>query len=138
MGDWLLALILVGHILIPAARIDQPVYRGRVENQALVVEAAAISWAEFSTPLCGDGNAVIYGHRETVFREIAALRQGDVIYANDCRYEVSQVVIVRERGVSDGARRANTSWMEPTSDARLTLITCEGEDSRRIVVARRL
>jgi len=77
------------------------------------------------------GNVVLSGHsrEKGVFARLAELVPGDevlVYTAEDrvYRYIVSESVTVPETGVSLEQRRANARYLEPTADARLTLITC--------------
>jgi sortase A len=65
------------------------------------------------------GNAVITAHRDTFFRHIYELNQGDLIElrrdGNTYRYEVTGKRVVDP---------SDLSVLKPTADARLTLITC--------------
>jgi sortase (surface protein transpeptidase) len=51
---------------------------------------------------------------------------------------VIQKLLVQEKGVSVETRVQNAQWVAPTSDERLTLVTCAGPDAthRLIVIAR--
>ena len=84
------------------------------------------------------GNAVITGHRDTFFRHIYELNKGDeiVIRRNGLvfKYHVTGKKIVMPDDVA---------VLEPTPDARLTLITCYptyyiGPAPKRLVVFSRL
>jgi sortase A len=65
------------------------------------------------------GNCVIAGHRDTYFRFLKDLQQGDKIALTSkdgtLVYRVSNLAIVEQ---------TDTSVLEPTSDTQLTLITC--------------
>jgi sortase A len=54
-------------------------------------------------------------------------------------YIITDRHIVREAGASLEARIANATWVAPTDDERLTLVTCwppTGDSHRLIVIAR--
>lgn len=92
-----------------------------------------------STAKPGDGgNAVITGHRDTFFRHIYELNKGDLISiqrdGTTFLYEVTGKRVVKPEDVS---------VLKPTSDSRLTLITCYptyyvGPAPKRLVVFSRL
>jgi sortase A len=92
------------------------------------------------------GNTVVSGHNTgygEVFRDLYQLEPGDTIiaYSGETAYihTISEVVLVREQGLTLEARRRNARYVEPTDDQRLTLITCHPYGSLRyrlIVVAR--
>jgi sortase A len=84
------------------------------------------------------GNAVVAGHRDTFFRHLHELSAGDEIFilrsGRRFRYVVTNKMVVDPDDVG---------LMEPTSDIRLTLITCYptyyiGPAPRRLVVVSRL
>lgn len=91
------------------------------------------------------GNTVISGHNNMgseVFRYLVDLNIGDevILYVDQVpyRYRVEHKEIVQEVGVSDQVRRQNALWIAPTTDERLTLVTCwpyTGNSHRLIVVA---
>jgi LPXTG-site transpeptidase (sortase) family protein len=113
-----------------------------------VVPRNQAGW-HFSSALPGQpGNTVISGHRNIyteVFRYLDALRLGDEIVlvagAERYLYRVTEMHVVQEIGVSESVRAQNARWIAPSSDVRLTLITCwpyekPGNTHRLIVVAR--
>lgn len=72
------------------------------------------------TPLPGQpGNAVIAGHRDTFFRPLRDVLQGDDVFVTTPRqrlhYRVTSLRVVNPRDLS---------VLEPTEQATLTLITC--------------
>jgi sortase A len=84
------------------------------------------------------GNAVIAAHRDTFFRHISELDQGDEIVVErngrTFRYEVTGKKVVKPEAVS---------VIAPSRDARLTLITCYptyyiGHAPERLVVFSKL
>jgi len=73
-----------------------------------------------STPLPGDdGNVVLAGHRDTFFRALKSVEEGDRITVTTpderMEYEVISIEVV-------GAGDIDVMW--PTKDRSLTLITC--------------
>jgi sortase A len=106
----------------------------------------AAGWLMTSAPLGKAGNTAITGHHNVageVFRNLVKLKPGDFItlYAQGqpFYYEVKSRRILPERGQSDEVRRANARWMQPTTDERITLITCwpyTSNTHRLIIVAK--
>jgi sortase A len=93
------------------------------------------------------GNVVLSGHHNTkgeVFRRISEqeLAVGDAIYLYDAQgrrhtYQVSEVTEpLLEVGASEAQRLANARYIQPASDARVTLVTCwpYWTNTHRIVV----
>lgn len=93
------------------------------------------------------GNVVLSGHHNTkgeVFRRISEqeLAVGDAIYLYDEQgqrhtYQVTEVSEpLLEVGASEAQRLANARYIQPTSDARVTLVTCwpYWTNTHRIVV----
>jgi sortase A len=106
----------------------------------------AAGWHETSARMGDVGNTVISGHNNiagAVFARLNELREGDTIALHagsaEVRYTVERTFIVQEAGASDEERRANNRWIEPTTDERLTLVTCYppwGNTHRLIMIAR--
>ncbi len=92
------------------------------------------------------GNTVISGHNNMgseVFRRLIDLNVDDevILYVDKVpfHYRVAQKELVPEEGASDEQRRENGKWISPTSDERLTLVTCwpyTGNTHRLVIVAR--
>ncbi len=93
------------------------------------------------------GNVVLSGHHNTkgeVFRRISEqeLAVGDTIYLYDEQgqrhtYQVSEVTEpLLEVGAGEAQRLANARYIQPTNDARVTLVTCwpYWTNTHRIVV----
>jgi sortase A len=73
-----------------------------------------------STPLPGDdGNVVLAGHRDSFFRALRTVQEGDEIELTTpgatLRYEITSIEVV-------GAEDTDVLW--PTREKSLTLITC--------------
>ena len=87
----------------------------------------------------GGGNSYVYAHaRHDMFGRLHDLRVGDVI---DVDYGGARVLHYGVAEIHPGVNWKDRSWLQPTSDDRLTLQTCNGwqdEDPRFIVVARRI
>lgn len=84
------------------------------------------------------GNAVVSAHRDTFFRNITKLNQGDIIYVErngqTFNYVVEGMKVVKPNDIS---------VIAPTRDNRLTLITCDpayypGPAPQRLVVIGKL
>ncbi len=103
----------------------------------------AAGW-HVNSALPGQGsNVVLSGHHNIkgeVFRDIVKLNPGDEIELHaDGRfyhYTVSDRFIIPERGVPEAQRRQNALWIMPTTDERLTLVTCYPytDNSHRVIV----
>jgi sortase A len=97
------------------------------------------------------GNVVLSGHHNTkgeVFRRISEqeLAPGDMVYLYDDQgrrldYQVTEVTEpLLEVGASEAQRLANAGYIQPSSDARVTLVTCwpYWTNTHRIVVVAEL
>ncbi|MBI3361667.1 MAG: sortase [Chloroflexi bacterium] len=92
------------------------------------------------------GNTVIYGHNNIlgeVFRRLSELKAGDVVEVSTSaqvwHYTVESVTTFQEAGITPEQQAANLVYFDPTSDVRLTLLTCwpyTGNSHRVAVVAR--
>jgi sortase A len=106
---------LLTRVLIPKINLDAVVVEGASRKQLL---AGPGHLRDTATP-GSVGNAVITGHRDTFFRHIYELNQGDEILIRRggqvFRYHVTGKKVVQPEDVS---------VLKPTSDAQLTLITC--------------
>jgi LPXTG-site transpeptidase (sortase) family protein len=141
-------------ITIPRIDLDAPVrrvdleqieYEGRPFFQWQVPYSREAGWHSDSARLGEAGNIVLNGHHNIygeVFRYLVDLEIGDeiVLYGEDeaYTYTVQQQVLLPEYGESVEVRLANAAWMEPTTEPRLTLVTCwpyTGNTHRLIVVA---
>lgn len=142
-------------IVIPNAAVDAPVVRvswtetevdGQRRGGWQVPATYAAGWHEDSAPLGTGGNTVLNGHNTTngeVFRDLYKLQVGDVItaYSNGLAfsYAVAEAFVVPEADQSADAGLKNASYLAPTEDERLTLITYHphGELSKRLIVIAR-
>lgn len=89
------------------------------------------------------GNVVLSGHvdyKGEVFRNLDKVNKGDevTVYTEKGQYMyvVTDLVLVREEGVSEEQKWRNAMYMNPTPDLTLTMITCwpYGIDTHRLIV----
>lgn len=103
----------------------------------------APGWHENSA-LPGHGsNVVLSGHHNMgaeVFRNLVDLKVGDKIVLEadnrDYYYAVTDRFIVADRDVPEEQKLQNAQWISPTTDERLTLVTCwpYNDNSHRVIV----
>lgn len=143
------------HIVIPSIGVDSPVVevgwsviQGQDGNFTSVWDTAdyAVGYHKSSGLPGNVGNCVLSGHNNIkgeVFKNLSEVKVGDMIYlyADDYEYEykVEDAFIIQERGASQEQRQRNAQWIAPTSDERLTLVSCwpyRNNTHRVIVVAK--
>lgn len=142
-------------ILAPAINLDAPVEmagwtvekKNGVEISKWLVPDAAAGWHQNSALPGHGGNVVLSGHHNMgteVFRYLVNLKKGDEVMLradnHDYHYQVTDHFILPERGVSEEQRRQNAQWIMPTSDERLTLVTCwpYNDNSHRLIVVAKM
>jgi sortase A len=118
---------------------------GETYYQWLAPRGFRAGWHADSALLGIGGNTVINGHHNAygeVFQNLIDVQENDVIILgsgdDQFFFTVAVIAILEERFASVEQRLANTSWIGPTDDERLTLITCWPETSnthRLIIVA---
>jgi len=106
---------LVGRIDVPRLKLSVLAREG-IDGKTLRVAAGHIP----GTALPGDaGNAGFAAHRDTFFRPLKSVREGDAVVVTTprgvYRYAVTDTRIVEP---------ADVSVLDPTTDAILTLVTC--------------
>jgi len=131
--------------VVPVAKTMIEVY-GQEQPTWSLPEVRAAGWHETSAPLGVPGNTVLNGHNTShgeVFRDLYTLKEGDeiVVYADEVAYTyaVTETLILPEAGQPIEVRIENARYIQPTSDERLTLVTCHPYGSLRnrlIVIAR--
>ncbi len=139
-------------LVIPALRIDtdiQPVSLVARDDgmkqykEWEVPRVQAAGWHDESALPGQPGNIVLNGHNNVhgaVFRDLAYLEPGlEIILYDDDRsytYEVVQQEFLEETGQSLQTRVMNARWILPTSDERVTIVTCwpNTSNTHRIVV----
>lgn len=140
---------------IPTIDVDTPVVelgwsqRENQEGQIFSewdVAAYAAGWHKNSALPNESGNVVMSGHNNilgAVFRELDQLKQGDPISVwmgnHLFTYAVDQVIVLPDHNISDEQRVANSRWIGPFDDDRLTLVSCwpRNNNTHRIVVIAR-
>jgi LPXTG-site transpeptidase (sortase) family protein len=142
-------------ITIPAVQIDAPIVvtqsrsvelKDQWFEQWLAPDEFAAGWQADSAPLGVPGNTVLSGHHNEygkVFGHLVNLKVGDtiVLYSGQksFTYQVTDTMILKERDVSLKIRQVNAQWISPTTDERITLVTCwprRNNTHRLIVVAK--
>jgi LPXTG-site transpeptidase (sortase) family protein len=139
-------------LVIPAIRLDAPIipitYRSislddQMYNQWLAPNQYAVGWQDTSALLGLPGNSVFDGHHNSfgkVFKDLVDLSVGDSIdlYSGNrvFHYQVIIKLLVPERDQLISTRLANARWIAPTSDERITLITCwpASSNTHRVIV----
>ncbi len=141
-------------LVIPGIHLDSdvvPVGWKKVEVNGQTygqweVDNNLVGWHNLSAPLGETGNSVFNGHSNLyaqVFNDLGKVAIGDRIlaFAGDqvYAYVVTAKFLVQEKGVSVEKRVENAKLILPTSDERLTLVTCARPDAthRLIVIAYR-
>ena len=106
-----------GRIAVPRVGIDLVVYEGVADATLRKGPGHVIDSAAPGSP---SGNCVISGHRDSFFRRLEDIREGDLVFVRglDGRATIyrlaSKSVVLPE----------NVSVLRPSADRRLTLITC--------------
>jgi len=118
---------------------------GKVFQQWAAPDEKAAGWQTSSAGLGVPGNTVLIGHHNVygrVFEKLIYLVPGDIIelYGEKrlYRYEVVNKLLVEERDMPVEKRLENAQWLMPSTDERLTVVTCWPETSnthRLIIVA---
>ncbi|BBB49641.1 sortase domain-containing protein [Pelolinea submarina] len=116
---------------------------GQEVTQFLVPEEFAAGWHEGSAPLGVIGNTVISGHHNAfgkVFAHLVNLDIGDEITmlsgTHEFRYTIVNKMILPEKEETLEMRMQNARWILPSTDERLTLVTCwpANSNSHRLVI----
>jgi len=142
---------------IPSIGLDAPIIPakpaevnvgGSIFEQYKAPDEFAVGWHSTSAWLGSIGNTVLNGHHNIngkVFENLHNVVPGDeiIVSGGDLNYTyiVVNVMILPERNVDLSVRLENARWILPSTDERLTLITCWPATSnthRLIVVAQPL
>jgi LPXTG-site transpeptidase (sortase) family protein len=120
-------------------------FEGEIYDQWLAPNYRAVGWHETSAGLGAPGNTVLNGHHNVygeVFRDLYRVQVGDEIdvFSGEelFTYVVVYTGVLPERNQPLEVRLANSEWIQPTEDERLTIITCwpyESNTHRVVVVA---
>lgn len=142
-------------LLIPSIKLDAPIIPSdyqlmlignQVFQQWVPPDRYAVGWQSVDTPLGVPGNTVLMGHHNVygeVFGHLIDLSVGDtftiVMQNNTTReYRIALKMIVPERNEPISVRLRNAQWLLPTSDERITMVTCwphESNTHRLIIVS---
>lgn len=141
-------------LIIPSIDLNAPVVpigwyvleQGGQSQIVWQVADNAVSWHKTSAYPGQGGNVVLNGHHNIkgeVFRYLVDVEVGDrvLVYVGDqvFYYAVEQKMILKEKGEPLEVRMQNASWILPTDDERLTMVTCwpyTNNTHRLVVVAR--
>lgn len=107
----------VGWLLIPSLEMKYPIHWGT--DDETLTQGVGYHVGDFTTPPDGFGHTVLSGHRDTVFRELGELAEGEKMYVQfeDVQYEYE----VQKTWITDAQdRTVIIDKDEPT----LTLTTC--------------
>jgi sortase A len=106
----------------------------------------AAGWLKTSALLGQPGNTVLDGHHNIdgkVFQHLVDLKAGATIEVDANSqvyfYRVTTLRIVPERDQPMEVRLQNAKWIQPTTDERLTLVTCwpYNDNSHRLIIVAR-
>ena len=148
--------IIPTRIVVPSISLDAPIVpavekevqkSGTTFLQWSAPDEFAAGWQTDSAYLGQPGNTVINGHHNInglVFKDLNLVEVGEEIsiYGSDQEqytYEVANVMILPERDEPLDRQIENALWIMPSSDERLTVITCWPATSnthRLIIVAK--
>jgi LPXTG-site transpeptidase (sortase) family protein len=139
-------------LVIPSIDLDAPIlpvsYKeipvgDQVYYQWLAPDQFAVGWHASSALLGLMGNTVLNGHHNVygmVFKDVVNLGIGDVfsVYSgtNEFRYQVVANMLLPERFEPLSTRLENARWIAPSTDQRITLITCwpANSNTHRVVI----
>jgi len=143
-------------IVIPRIEVDaevievgwKVVVEGGVEKSVWEMAAFAAGHHKNSANPGERGNVVISGHHNIegkVFRRLFELKPDDEIFLHAAdgrsyRYVVTQALLLQEAGATAEERLEHARYMDPTSDATLTLISCwpYWTNTHRVVIIAKL
>ncbi len=144
--------LIPSRIVIPAINLNAPVipsnYRllsvdGTMYQQWEAPNGYVAGWISSSAPMGVPGNTVLAGHHNIfgeVFGHLIDLQPGETIqlYSGSTviTYEITNKMILAERDQSLTVRLDNARWLLPTTDERLTLITCwpQWTNTHRLII----
>jgi LPXTG-site transpeptidase (sortase) family protein len=119
------------NVAVVPSRTAKARYGGKEFLQWMAPDYFAVGWHKSSALLGLPGNTVLSGHHNDygeVFRYLEKLEEGDLIYVqSDTKeyiYVVANRMILPEKYENPEVRLENARWIQPSSDERLTLITC--------------
>lgn len=144
--------VIPERLLIPKIDLEAPIlpadpveveFEGDYYLQWVAPDQFAVGWHHDSAPLGEVGNTVLNGHHNVhgeVFRRLEELEPGDQIIilgsGKTFHYVVSLKSILPERDQPINIRLDNASWIMPSEDERITLVTCwpYNSNTHRLVI----
>ena len=130
---------------IVPAEIDFKNIAGKEFMQWFVPDEFASGWHSTSAKLGETGNTVLNGHHNAygeVFKSLIEVNEGDIIQVDSERsrfsYQITNKMLLPEKYEQLDVRMNNAQWILPSTDERLTLISCwpyESNTHRLIIVA---
>lgn len=127
-----------GWLMIPDIQMSEPIENAYLVggNYNLTALEQGVAWLEGTAWVTFDwARIVLVGHSPGGFERIGELTEGALIYVadwpNGATVEGYRVTLRTTAHISD------ISWLMPTTDETLTLITCAGGETRLIVHAER-
>lgn len=140
------------HLQIPSVGIDSkivpitwamiPSKNGGSKSEWQVADYAVGHHYGSANPGDPQGNVVLSGHvdyKGQVFKDLNKVNKGDEVIVSTEKgqylYVITDLVLVKEDGVSDEQKARNAAYMNPTPDQTLTMITCwpYGIDTHRFI-----
>lgn len=141
-------------LVIPTIGVDAPIlaehYKEIRSGNQVYIEwrvpfRKAAGWHDTSALLGEVGNTVLNGHHNEygeVFKSLIDLKVGDEVFVysgtDQFIYKVALSMLLPEKFSSMDERIKNAKWILPTTDERITLVTCwppTGNTHRLVVVA---
>jgi LPXTG-site transpeptidase (sortase) family protein len=158
MADELYGVRQIGQISIPALGVESSIIpvgwriQFAEDLQASEFEwdspGADVGWVVTSALPDETGNIILYGHNNLygkVFEHLADLSEGDKIQLQTgtrrWKYEVRYNLLLPIIGASEKQVETYQQYLQPTQDARLTLISCWpplSNTHRVVVIAHRI
>jgi LPXTG-site transpeptidase (sortase) family protein len=144
--------LIPDHITISSIHLYAPIIQVQYSNVTIdgqdflewnVPNERAVGWHDTSAKLGQVGNIVLNGHHNAfgyVFAKLVDLKEGDLIIissgSTEFKYKVDKVLVIREEGMPIDVRIQNASWIAPTLNERLTLVSCwpPGDNTHRVIV----
>jgi LPXTG-site transpeptidase (sortase) family protein len=128
-------------IKLTRVAIDLLLVKGDGRTPPVKYEAFTYPGADhlLSGPTTGGSNTYVYAHaRNGMFWRLHDLHIGDLVEVD---FGSARLIHYRVAEIHPSVNWKDISWLQPTSDDRLTLQTCNGwkdDDPRFVVVARRV
>lgn len=107
----------IGWLLVPSLGMKYPLYWGT--DDETLTQGVGYHVGDFTTPPDGQNHTVLSGHRDTVFRELGELKEGDKMYVQfeGMQYEYE----IRRTWITDAKDR---TVIVAKDEPVLTLTTC--------------